>query len=50
MKSKSEEIFVLELEKDYKKKMFKKHPDTLTYIDILELISRIRYLKGQLNN
>jgi len=50
MRSEQEELFRLKLEKNYKKEYFKMDPNTLTYLDILELIRRIRYLEGKLRN
>ena len=50
MKNKREQIVLLQIEKNYIKQIYKNDPHTLTYINILELISRIRYLQGQLKN
>ena len=50
MRSEDEELFMLKLEKNYKKEYFKMDPNTLTYLDILDILRRIRYLEGKLRN
>lgn len=48
MESEQEELFRLDSEKYYKKLIFKMNPNTLTYLEILEIIRRMRYLEGKL--
>jgi hypothetical protein len=48
--SEQEELFMLKLEKKYKKDYFKMDPNVLTYLDILDILRRIRYLEGKLRN
>jgi hypothetical protein len=48
MESEKEELFRLDSEKYYKKLSFKMDPNTLTYLEILEILRRIRYLEGRL--
>lgn len=48
MESEQEELFRLDSEKYYKKLIFKVNPNTLTYLEILEIIRRMRYLEGKL--
>lgn len=50
MRSEREELFMLKLEIKHKKQYFKIDPNTLTYLDILDILRRIRYLEGKLRN
>lgn len=43
-----EDLQKLKIEKAYLKSYFKENPNTFTYIQIIKLISRIRYLENEL--